>query len=85
MSCLLCSVWELSPKPEQEMVWVVACGIVTAGGFKRTSGFTEFYDTCKEGRLTRNMPPTTNAGVRWPHLAWDYQQLRKKTPLTLNP
>ena len=53
-----------------KMVWVVACCIITAGGFKRTSGFTEFYGTCKEGRLTRNnMPPPTNPNM-------DYQPLR---------
>ena len=50
----------VSLQPKQEMVWVVACGIITGGGFTRTSAFTEFYDTCKEGRLTRNIrPPQT--------------------------
>ena len=59
------------------MVWVavVVGGIITAGGFKRTFGFTEFCDTCKEGRLTRNMPPPTNPGVRWRHSSMDYQLL----------
>ena len=59
---------------------MVACGIITAGGFKRTSGSTKFYDTCKEGRLTRPLPPPTNPGVRWRHPSMDYQPLRKKTP-----
>ena len=75
----------ISPKPEQEMVWEVACGIITAGGFKRTSGFTEFYDTCKGGRFTHNMPPPTNPGVRWRYPCMDYQPLRKKTPYTPKP
>ena len=55
-------------------------GIITAGGFLRTSGFVELCDTCKEGRLTRNTPPPTNPGVRWSHPSMDYQPLRKKTP-----
>ena len=42
---------------------MIACGIITAGEFKRVSVLTEFYVTCKEGRLTRNMPPPTNPGV----------------------
>ena len=60
------------------MVWVVACGIITAGGFKRTSGFAEFSDTCKEGRLTHT--PPTNPGVRWRHPSMDYPE----TPIPLN-
>ena len=50
------------------------------GGFKRTSGFTEFHDTCNEGRFTRNMPPPANPGVRRRHPSMDDQTLRKKTP-----
>ena len=33
LTCLLgVGIAGVSPKPEQEMVWVVACGIIAAGG-----------------------------------------------------
>ena len=76
------------PDQPGPLVPVVACGKIATGGLKRISGFTGFYETCKEVRFTRNMPLPTNPGVRWCHPGMDDQPLHKKmsiNPKPLNP
>ena len=69
----------VSPKPEQEVVWLVAW-YHHSRRVRRISDFTEFYDSIEVRSLDDNMPPPANPGVKWCHLGMDYRSLRKKTP-----